>query len=462
MQEERYIATVDFGSSFISLAVSVVTAQDIKVIYQGKCDSEGIMNGTIVNSRNVANCLKPLIEEAESQLEKRINKLVVNWPRANVKCRTVNCSLERPNPDTPVTKAEIGLLKDTAVEQLTKTLSTSDEIFDILALSYTIDELFQIPEDDIIGTTGDKIEGTFLAFVGQNKAKKNIDMVISGLDGVSVASYCFTPAYASRFVITPEEKEHGVALIELGGSITSVSVYYKGAIRYFRSFMFGGRDITNDIRTEGNMTESLAENVKKGFGSCMPDKLFTMEDKCLQISDSRTGIQSTLQIKYLAEIINSRMNEIANTCLYLLGESGYADKLRCGIVLCGGGAQLLSCHTLFNSLSGLQTKIAIPRYFGSTDDCSHEAMLLSTKDDLSLNCAEETGLHQPEPVRETIVEQSIFNPDEIEVKPDETRKDKERDRKKKKKANFFGSLLDNVGSMFDENYNNLGEDNKNE
>lgn len=459
MQEERYIATVDFGSSNISLSVSVVTAQDIKVVYFGKCDSEGIMNGVILNSKNVLSCLKPLIEEAQNEIGKKLNKLVVNWPRANVKCYTVNSSIDRATPDSSVTPEEIRLLKDMAVEKLTGELPESADIYDILAMSYSIDELFQISEDDIVGTIGDKLEGSFLAFVGQSKVRKGIDKIIDELDGISVASRCFTPAYTSNFVITPEEREHGVALIELGGAITSVSVYYKGVIRYFRSFAFGGKDITNDIRTEGNMSQKLAENIKKGYGSCMPDKLYSMEDKCLQI-DSHMGPRSTMQVKYLAEIINSRMEEIANTCLYLLGESGYADKLRCGLVLCGGGALMSNCHNLFYSLSGLQTKIAIPRYFGATDECSHEAMLLSTKDDLSLNCAEDMGLHRPaENKDETVTEQSLFAPGEIEVKDVEKPKEKDKEKKKKKK-NVIGEFLNNVGTMFENSYNNMGEDDK--
>ena len=472
MQEERYIATVDFGTSVISLSVSMVTAQDTKNVYFGKCNSEGIMNGLIVNSRNVANCLRPLIEEAESQLEKKINKLVVNWPRANVKCLPINVSLTRPNPDTSVSKDDIIYLKDTARDQLASQLSDSDDIYDIVPLSYSIDDLYQATEDDIEGATSEKIEGNFLAFVGRSKVRKGILKVIDELDGVSVASFCFTPAYPSRFVINPEEMMHGVALIEIGGAITSVSVYYKGVIRYFRSFAFGGKDITNDIRTEGNLTLSLAENIKKGFGSCMPDKLYTLEDKCLYITRS-TGPSSTVQVKYLAEIINRRMLEIANTCIYLLGESGYADKLPCGIVLCGGGARLLSCHSLFYNLSGLRTRVALPHYFESTEECTHETMLLFAKKDLSLNCAEEIGLKKPEmPIHEAEpeAEPSLFAKGEIEeVKaadhgnaPKERKKVEKKEKETEKSGNIFGRFLNVVGNAFENGYKNAGEDNENE
>ena len=236
--------------------------------------------------------------------------------------------------------------------------------------------------------------------------------------GVALAQAIFAPIAVGEAVLKEDEKTNGVALVEMGGGVTSLSIYQGGILRYFGSIPFGGKSITTDIRLECAFDDTLAENIKLAFGACLPDKLQTMGDKVLQINDEENGTYEHLGVKYLSEIITSRCREIVNAILYLIQESGFADRLRCGIVLTGGGANLANLTNLIKEESGYNVRVGFPlaRKF-SSDGCpgigeaeasASVGMVLESASDPFLNCIAETAqTPAPETVQEPVKEQEV-------------------------------------------------------
>ena len=194
--------------------------------------------------------------------------------------------------------------------------------------------------------------------------------------------------------------ENGVALIDIGAGVSSVTIFKGKIMRYYAAIPFGGNSITRDIKTECNFSFDLAENIKRAYGACMPGKLSAMGEKSIQIVDENDEPTAQVTVKYISEIISARMKEIIEALLYHIQASGYAseDILRAGVVVTGGGAEIVNCANYIKDLSGYSVKIGYPRRFFSCEGCPEAGeasaatsmgMILAAKADKMLNCVNE-------------------------------------------------------------------------
>ena len=214
------------------------------------------------------------------------------------------------------------------------------------------------------------------------------------------------------------EMENGVALINMGAGVTSVTVYHKGVLRYYGAIPFGGKSITDDIRYESGFSQSLSENIKLAFGACLPDKLQSLSDKILQVDCGDDIPPRNLSIKYLSEIITARQKEILEAILWHIQKSGLADNLRSGVVLTGGGCELVNTANLLKDISGYSVRIGAPRRFFTTgcDGLNSPAattcvgLIMEARKHAHINCAD---------IPETI-EVEMAPPHKEELFPEET------------------------------------------
>ena len=466
--QKRFIAAVDLGVSKISLSVCNIVDGVVEVVHYAEAESKGIRRGTIFNPTQVCEPLNKLIRDAEETLEINIHEVVTAFPRWKVMTKDVDQSVKRTDAESFISEEEVTGLKELALEKFQSGIKQENMIYGAVAQSYSTEDLFQAAESDVVGVTAAKFEGMYKVFYGAKKPIANIDKVMNEL-GIASRKYFLAEAVAET-VLTSDEKEHGVALVEIGAGVTSVSVYHRGVLRFFDSFPFGGNSVTSDIHLECGIQEALAENIKLGFGSGMPDRLQSLGEKIIQIHDKRTGETQQLPVKYLAEIIGSRMREIANAALFLIGKSGYADSLRGGIVLTGGGAELLSASALFTEISGLPARVGFPHVSGiSTDGCkdictlagvSQLALISICKDKDYINCAilkEEDVPAQPEPEPEPEPEpvDTVFDPVAEEPKEQPITPKTDPKSQKPKRISILKRLTDGLtevtGSLFDEN-----------
>lgn len=447
--EDRYIATVDLGTAKLALSVARITGDNAEIIYYKERPSDGVRYGCIFNPTKASVPLKEAIKEAEDELGIKVTQVVIGVPRYGVSQEIASASLDRSDAEACITQEEIDCIKDMALDSYPLADAEKQEIYGASAQSFSTDDSINCTEEDVVGMPSAVLQGNFKIFIGVKKASRNIDIMLNKAD-VALARKYFLPPLTAEAVLSSEEKENGVALIEMGAGVTSITIYQGSILRYYHAIPFGGRSITNDIKLECGFTEKLAENIKLGFGACMPDKLQTMSDKILQIVDEENGTDQQLPVKYLSEIITARVREIVDAILYLIQESGYADRLRNGVVLTGGCANLAGCANLIKEMSGYNVRIGFPRAkkfsfsgcagIGETDAASTIGMLLYAREDRHLNCIEEVvkKVERSETVSGAVTapgntDGSVFDPTEWEVKQEK----KQKPQKTEKKDNFL-------------------------
>ena len=419
--EERYIASVDLGTSKLAVCVARIQGQNVEVVYYKESPSLGISYSYVLNPGKVKSVLKTAISEAQQALRINIQQVVVGLPRWYVRQETASASINRSDPDDLIQESEIKELKSMALESYPLEDSAKEVIYGAVAQSFSTEDSFSEPENDIVGMAAETLEGNFKVFIGNRRYSSNIDNVFNDIR-IAIAKKYFTPGITARAVLKSAQMQNGVALIDIGAGVSSVTIFKDKIMRFYAAIPFGGNSVTNDIKSECNFSFELAENIKKAYGACMPNKLSSLGEKTIQIVDEDGNATAQVSVKYISEIITARMKEIIEALLFKIQESGYAseDILRAGVVVTGGGAELVNCANFIKALSGYSVKIGRPRRFFSCEGCPEASetsaatsmgMILSAKSDRSLNCINNVPVRVARPA----APESVMNADTNET-----------------------------------------------
>lgn len=399
--EERYIASVDLGTSKLAVCVARIQDQNVEVIYYKESPSLGIRYSYVLIPGKVKEEVRKAISEAQQALRIKIQQVIVGLPRWYVRQETASASMTRPEPDDLIQESEIKALKSMALESYPLEDSTKEVIYGAVAQSFSTEDSINEPENDIVGMAAETLEGNFKVFIGNRRYSSNIDSVFNDL-GIAIAKKYFTPGITAKAVLKSEQMENGVALIDIGAGVSSVTIFKDKIMRFYAAIPFGGNSVTNDIKSECNFSFELAENIKKAYGACMPNKLSSLGEKSIQIVDEDGNTTAQVSVKYISEIITARMKEIIEALLFRIQESGFASEedLRAGVVVTGGGAELVNCANYIKELSGYTVKVGRPRKLFSCEGCPEASetsaatsmgMILSARNDRFLNCVNEAA-----------------------------------------------------------------------
>lgn len=397
--EERYIASVDLGTSKLAVCVARIQDQNVEVIYYKESPSLGIRYSYVLIPGKVKEEVRKAISEAQQALRIKIQQVIVGLPRWYVRQETASASMTRPEPDDLIQESEIKALKSMALESYPLEDSTKEVIYGAVAQSFSTEDSINEPENDIVGMAAETLEGNFKVFIGNRRYSSNIDSVFNDL-GIAIAKKYFTPGITAKAVLKSEQMENGVALIDIGAGVSSVTIFKDKIMRFYAAIPFGGNSVTNDIKSECNFSFELAENIKKAYGACMPNKLSSLGEKSIQIVDEDGNTTAQVSVKYISEIITARMKEIIEALLFRIQESGFASEedLRAGVMVTGGGAELVNCANYIKELSGYTVKVGRPRKLFSCEGCPEASetsaatsmgMILSARNDRFLNCVNE-------------------------------------------------------------------------
>lgn len=392
---DKHIVTIDLGSSKLAITVAKVNGCDVQIIYYKETASSGIRYSSVFNVMHVTEPLRRLIREAEEELGIKITQAVVGMPKFPIRQETGKAELPDREEDSDITAEDIVFLKSLAEEAYPLKDYDKEAIYGAVAQSFSDGENFQIIENDIIGMTSSVLEGNFKIFIGKKSDLRKIDQVMSKV-GITGTKKYFTADTTAKAVLTHSEMENGVALVDFGAGCTSVTIYQDSIMRHYASIPFGGKNITDDIKSECQISERLAENIKLAYGACMPEKLQSLSEKVLQIRSNNTEPDKQVTVKYLSEIITARIEEIIMAMLYEINESGFADMLRSGIVITGGAAQTANLGNFIYELSGYRVRTGYPKQHFSNAGCdglkdttaaTSIGLILAAKDELGVNCA---------------------------------------------------------------------------
>ena len=392
---DKHIVAIDLGTSKIALTVAKVNGNDVQIVYYKETPSAGIRYSSVFNASHVTYPLTEAVREAEESLGIKINQAVVGMSRYPVRQESNTGKIEDRGNDTDITSEDIAALKRFAQDSYPLADPGKEAIYGAVAQSFSDGENFQLIESDIIGMASDVLEGNFKIFIGKKSDLTKMDLAMNKA-GLSAVRKFFTADSTAKAVLEYSEMENGVALIDFGAGCTSVSIYHGNIMRHYASIPFGGKNITDDIKSECQISERLAENIKMAFGACMPDKLQNLSEKIIHIRSNSTEPDKQLPVKYLSEIITARVEEIITAILYEIQESGFADMLRSGIVVTGGSAQLPNLGNFINELSGFRVRTGYPRRLfsgqgcdglGETSAATSIGLILAANELSEINCA---------------------------------------------------------------------------
>ena len=463
---DKHIVAIDLGTSGIVLTVAKVNGKDVQIVYYKETPSAGIRYSSVFNPSHVTGPLTAAVREAEENLGIRITQAVVGMSRYPVHQESNTGKIEDRGHDSDITSEDIAALKSFAQDSYPLADPGRDAIYGAVAQSFSDGENFQLIENDIIGMTSDILEGNFKIFIGKKSDLTKIDLALNKC-GLSVARKFFTADSTAKAVLEYSEMENGVALIDFGAGCTSVSIYHGNIMRHYASIPFGGKNITDDIKSECQISEKLAENIKMAFGACMPDRLQNLSEKIIHIRSNSTEPDKQLPVKYLSEIITARVEEIMTAVLYEIQESGFADMLRSGIVVTGGSAQIPNLGSFINELSGFRVRTGYPRRFFSCQGCdglgettaaTSIGLILAASELSGLNCAftKDEAVSDAAEADGVNPDGTLFSADAMEgvtvtePKPDEGKKGKTQKSREprvtwgERMSNFMGELFTSV------------------
>ena len=356
MEEQKIAVGLDIGTTKI---VAMVGQKNefgkVDVLGIGKSQSLGVHRGVVNNITQTIQSIQQATVEAEAKANLKINEVVVGIAGQHIRSIQHSDYITRENADEVINEEDI----ETLINQVHKlVMLPGEEIIHVLPQEYKVDGQAEIKEP--IGMYGGRLEANFHVVVGQVSSIRNIGRCIKSA-GLSMGKITLEPIASSDAVLSQEEKEAGVALIDIGGGTTDLAIFKDGIIRHTAVIPFGGNVITEDIKEGCSIIQKQAELLKVKFGSAWPGE--NKETEIVSIPGLRGRDPKEISLKTLSKIINARVVEIIEQAYLEIKNYGHEDqkkKLIAGIVLTGGGSQLKHLKQLVEYITGMDTRIGYP------------------------------------------------------------------------------------------------------
>lgn len=355
MEEEKseIIVGLDIGTTKI---VAIVGRKNehgkIEILGMGKSDSIGVSRGVVSNIDKTVESIRLAVEQAELKSGVDIKVVNVGIAGQHIKSLQHRGIKVRNSVEDEISQGDIDML----IEDMYKlVMLPGEEIIHVLPQEYIVDNEQGIK--DPIGMAGVRLEANFHIITGQVAAIKNIHKCVHKAN-LNVDELILEPLASSESVLSLEEKEAGVALVDIGGGTTDIAIFQDGIIRHTAVIPFGGNSITDDVKDGCSIIRNQAESLKIRFGSALSSE--SKENEIVAIPGLRGRAQKEISVKMLANIIQARMEEIIEHIYYEIKNSGYENKLICGIVVTGGGSQLKHITQLMEYVTGMDTRIGYP------------------------------------------------------------------------------------------------------
>jgi cell division protein FtsA len=353
MDAPEIIVGLDIGTTKIACLVGRKTDHGkIEILGIGKAPSLGVTRGVVSNIEKTVQSIRAAVEEAESKSGIEIKVVNVGIAGQHIKSLQHRGMITRDSIEEEISQKDV----DELIEDMYKlVMMPGEEIIHVLPQEYIVDR--QPGIKDPIGMSGVQLEANFHIITGQMAAAKNIFKCVSKA-GLEVAELVLEPLASSSAVISNEEKEAGVALVDIGGGTTDIAIFHDGIIRHTAVIPFGGNVITEDIKEGCTIMHRQAELLKTKFGAAVTQT--NQDNEVVCIPGLRGRDPKEISVMNLANIINARMSEILEHIYYEIKNSGFEKKLIGGIVVTGGGSQLKHMNQLIEFTTGMDSRVGYP------------------------------------------------------------------------------------------------------
>ena len=356
METQNIAVGLDIGTTKIVAMIGQKNQYGkLETIGVGKSKSMGVHRGVVNNITQTIQSIQNAVSEAEATSDIKIDGVTVGIAGQHIRSLQHSDYITRPNAEQVINEEDIERL----INQVHKlVMLPGEEIIHVLPQDFKVDGQAEIKEP--IGMYGERLEANFHVVVGQVSSIRNIGRCIQTA-GLSLEGITLEPLASAKAVLSQEEKEAGVALIDIGGGTTDLAVFKDGIIRHTAVIPFGGNVITEDIKEGCSIIEKQAELLKIKFGSAWPGE--NKDNEIVSIPGLRGRDPKEISLKNLSKIIHARVVEIIEQVYVEIKNYGHEEqkkKLIAGIVLTGGGSQLNHLKQLVEYITGMDTRVGYP------------------------------------------------------------------------------------------------------
>lgn len=324
----------------------------LEIVGMGVVPSEGVSRGVVSNIDKTVKAIREAVDIAEKNAKCKFRVVHVGIAGQHIKSLHHHGLLVRHDSNSEISQADI----DRLIKDMYKlVLPPGDKILHVVPQEFTVDD-----EQDIfdpIGMSGVRLEANFHIITGQISASRNILRCVEKA-GLEVADVTLEPIASAASILSDDEKEAGVVLVDIGGGTTDITIFKDGIIRHTCVIPFGGNVVTRDIREGCTVLNEQAEKLKVKFGSALAEEI--TDNRIITIPGFKGREGKEISEKNLARIIQARVEEIFDYVLWEIRRSGYENKLIAGMVLTGGGSLLRHIDLLAEFHTGMPTRVGQP------------------------------------------------------------------------------------------------------
>ena len=456
MNKDNIAVGLDIGTTKIVAMIGKKNEYGkLEILGVGKSKSLGVHRGVVNNITQTIQSIQQAVADAENDSGYKINDVVVGIAGQHIRSIQHSDYISRPNAEEVIGDADI----DALIGQVHKlAMLPGEEIIHVLPQEFKIDGQAEIKEP--IGMYGGRLESSFHVVVGQAASIRNLGRCIKSA-GLELSGLTLEPLASADAVLSQEEKEAGVALIDIGGGTTDLAIFKDGIIRHTAVIPFGGNVITEDIKEGCSIIEKQAELLKTRFGSAWPGE--NKDNEIVSIPGLRGREPKEISLKNLSKIIHARVVEIIEQVyaeIKLYGHEDPKKKLIAGIVLTGGGAQLQHIKQLVEYITGMDTRIGYPNeHLAGDSDEELSSPLYATAVGLVMNSIRNNTksatpfveMKKEEPLvvarPQVVVEEPIIEEEKEEPKATQPIKTETTDDRIKR--SFFDKYIDKIKEFLD-------------
>ena len=444
MKENTISIGLDIGTTKIVAMIGQTNEYNkMKILGVGKSISLGVHRGVVNNITQTIQSIQQAVSEAEEISGFKVDAVTVGIAGQHIRSLQHSDYITRNNSEQVIDENDIERL----INQVHKlVMLPGEEIIHVLPQEFKVDGQAEIKEP--IGMYGGRLEANFHVVVGQVSSIRNIGRCIKSA-GLDLDGITLEPLASANAVLSHEEKEAGVALIDIGGGTTDLAIFKDGIIRHTAVIPFGGNVVTEDIKEGCSIIEKQAELLKVKFGSAWPHE--NKENEIVSIPGLRGRDPKEISLKNLSKIIHARTVEIIEQVYLEIKNYGHEDqkkKLIAGIVLTGGGSQLKHLKQLVEYVTGMDTRVGYPNeHLAGDTDKSVTSPLYATAVGLVMDGLGRIEKNEPE-INDGESENNMS--DEIESENNETLTETiKKENNKIKRESFLDKLTKNLQEFLD-------------